>query len=236
MNPSSRRLFKILQEVLMTQKNIKSIHGDVVIQVDDWMLPILEKYYVNLNWKTGYVQCKLKANTKSHPIPLQRLVAKTPRGFMTHHINHDKNDYRLENLEIIDPKTHSHRQDKHTHHNNKPTSSKYIGVTWCKKHQKWYASLHVSGLQLNLGEYSDLEVAGAVHNYFVIVFYGQCEELNKVCVTPEQMAEVDFISLNKRVMVNLIKAGLLEMAEKLDDLNFGDVDFCLILGDTSHPK
>lgn len=235
MNPSSRRLFKILLEVLMAPKTIKSKNGDIEIQVDDWLIPILENYYTNLNWKTGYVQVRLKSNPKIR-MTLQRLVAQTPKGYMTHHINHNKNDYRLINLEVIDPKTHSHRQEKHKHYNNKPTSSPYIGVTWCKKHQKWYVSLRVSGVQLNLGEYSNLEVAGAVHNYYVTIFYGQCEELNKVRVTHEQMADVDFVSLNRRVKANLFKAGLLYMAEKLDKFKLDDVDFGLIFGVTCHPK
>jgi hypothetical protein len=125
----------------MAQIIVKLKHGDVVIIIDDGMVEFLKDYYKVFNAKTGYVRCRLKSNKNKSTIPLQRLVANTPKGYFTHHINHDKNDYRLENLEIIEPEKHSHRQEKHKHYNGKPTSSIYIGVTWDKVQQKWYVSL-----------------------------------------------------------------------------------------------
>jgi hypothetical protein len=95
-------IFLLLLEVfVMAQIIVKSKHGDVAIIVDDGMVEFLKDYYKVFNVKTGYVQCRLKSSKNKSTIPLQRLVANTPKGYFTHHINHNKNDYRLENLEII---------------------------------------------------------------------------------------------------------------------------------------
>jgi hypothetical protein len=107
--------------------------GDRFIKIDEWMVAVLNDYYVNVNNKTGYIQCKLKSAPKSAPIPLQRLVLQTPKGWVVDHMDGMKDDYTLANLQAILQAENIRKQMKHKTHNGKSTSSEFKGVSWNKK-------------------------------------------------------------------------------------------------------
>jgi hypothetical protein len=196
--------------------------GDRNIKLNEWMLPVLKRYYVNVNAKTGYIQCKLKGSPKSSTIPLQRLVLQIASVLnagderVVDHINGIKDDYTLENLQAILQTENVRKQMKHKTHNGKPTSSEYKGVSWNKKTQLWYATIVINKTQLNLGNYSDPKIAAKVYNYFAKKLFGKFALLNKkVRVTKALLALVDFYKLCQRAIKNLIKHNLQHEAEKL---------------------
>ena len=102
----------------------------------------------------GYIEVMLMR--KSYL--LHRLAFLYIKGFMPvdeiDHINHIKDDNRWCNLR--DVKHLDNQKNRSIFKNNK---SGITGVSWCKKTEKWYASIQVNRKSLNLGYYDDLDEA-----------------------------------------------------------------------------
>ena len=104
--------------------------------------------YVN---KKGYLNIKLSKNNKRRTYGIHQLVAMT---FLNHipckmklvinHINFNKLDNRVENLEIITNRENTNK--KHL-----KSSSKYTGVNFSKAHQKWFSCISINGKTKYLG-------------------------------------------------------------------------------------
>ena len=112
--------------------------------------------------KHGYLSVILYKYVKPKTIKVHQLVAMaflnhTPCGFkkVVNHINFDKTDNILENLEVI-----THRKNTNLKHFK--NSSKYVGVHWAKDANKWKCLIHVNGKQKYLGYFTDeLEASNA---------------------------------------------------------------------------
>jgi hypothetical protein len=65
---------------------------------------------------------------------------------VVNHINFDRKDNRLENLEIV-----THRENGNMKH--LPSSSKYTGVSFHKRDKVWQANINIKGKQKYLGSF-----------------------------------------------------------------------------------
>lgn len=99
----------------------------------------------------GYYSVSLYPGKKSFHI--HKLVAaaflghnKTGREFHVNHINFDRLDNRLVNLEVIPARENLNR--KHI-----DSSSEYTGVAWKKKNSKWQSKIVINGSHFYLGLY-----------------------------------------------------------------------------------
>lgn len=113
----------------------------------------------------GYLIVNLSKNSKYNTRTVHQLIAEC---FLNHKpcmfelvIGH-KNDIRkhnyLENLYIITNRTNS---DKH----HLPSSSKYVGVYWYKRDEKWISRIYINGKRNYLGSYkSEIEAHYAYQN------------------------------------------------------------------------
>lgn len=102
---------------------------------------------------SGYLTVKLSINNIKKTKRVHQLVAicflnHKPRksNIVVDHINNDKLDNRLENLQIITYRENSSK--------NKLGSSKYTGVSWYKKSKKWVAKIHKNGKLKHLGYFN----------------------------------------------------------------------------------
>lgn len=108
----------------------------------------------------GYVFYKDKNNKKTvyaHKLVAIMFLNHKPAGHknVVNHINHNKTDNRLENLEVIS-------QRENCHHEKIKGTSKYRGVSWDKVNKKWKAQIHHKGKGVNLGRYNtELEAHNA---------------------------------------------------------------------------
>jgi hypothetical protein len=77
-----------------------------------------------------------------------------PRGFkiVVDHINNDKSDNRLENLQLT-----TNRQNSSKDRKNK--TSRYTGVSWVKKSKKWQSLIQIRGKEKCLGHFISEEHA-----------------------------------------------------------------------------
>lgn len=103
----------------------------------------------------GYYQCIFSKLGKTKTFTLHQLVAITflnhkPDGtqkLVVDHINDNKLDNRLENLQLISQRENAYKtQGKY--------SSKYKGVSWFKNLNKWASKININGNLKHLGYYS----------------------------------------------------------------------------------
>ena len=110
----------------------------------------------------GYLYVGLNRDNTSEKKKIHQLVAES---FLNHkrcgmklvvnHIDFDKTNNCLENLEIITQRENSNR--KHI-----ISSSKYVGVNWHKRDNKWMASIVINGKKKHLGYFTtELEASKA---------------------------------------------------------------------------
>lgn len=116
---------------------------------------ILKTYKNN----TGYLAVVLYKNKKrkdfkSHQLIAITFLSHTPCKFqlVINHINFNKIDNRVDNLEIITNRENSNQ--KHI-----KSSSKYTGVSWHKGNKKWCSVIVVNGKNKFLGLFDDEEEA-----------------------------------------------------------------------------
>lgn len=100
---------------------------------------------------SGYISTSLQTNKKPKQFLIHQLVAMAflghvPDGMkkVVNHINFNKSDNRVDNLEIITARENSNL--KHI-----PSSSKFTGVAFHKLTKKWQAQITINGKQEYLG-------------------------------------------------------------------------------------
>jgi hypothetical protein len=93
---------------------------------------------------------------KQHNISMHRSLINTPEGMETDHINGNSLDNQKENLRVVT--TRENQQNLHVE-----KISKYPGVSWYPKTQKWGSHIKINKKKRHLGYYSDEEMAGLVY-------------------------------------------------------------------------
>ena len=116
----------------------------------------------NLN-RNGYLQVGLSKRGRVKSKGIHQLVAEAflnhkPCGFklVVDHQNGVRKDNRLENLQIITSR-------KNTSKDIKGGTSKYTGVSWCKKSNKWRSQININNKVKYLGSFTDELKASEVY-------------------------------------------------------------------------
>jgi hypothetical protein len=107
----------------------------------------------------GYFKVCLFKDGISQSISFHQLVAMAflnhmPCGYklVVDHINGDKLDNRLENLQVVSQRANVSKS-------NKLKTSKYIGVSWCKSAKKWTTKIQINSKKKHLGYFTNEEEA-----------------------------------------------------------------------------
>jgi hypothetical protein len=109
-------------------------------------------YYVNLMYNN------VKANYRIHQLVGIVFLNHIPNKYdlVIDHINNNKLDNRVENLQII-----THRENCHKRPIN--STSKYVGVHFVKNRNKWRATITVDGKKISLGSFINEEDANLAY-------------------------------------------------------------------------
>lgn len=111
---------------------------------------LLRKAHASLE----YAYC----NQKGDKVFMHRLIAETPKGLVTDHINRNGLDNRKKNLRVC-----SYRENawnRNTQYNN---TSGCRGVTLFKRTNRWRASIQYEGKRIHLGFYTTFKEAADVY-------------------------------------------------------------------------
>jgi hypothetical protein len=137
----------------------------------------------NYNWYAsfdidikGYYATRVDySKDKPERILMHRFVMNVLKGEYIDHKNHKTLDNRKQNLRIC-----SCSQNAMNRKGCKNTSSKFKGVTWDKKSNKWHVQIFVKGKQKYLGLF-ELEIEGAkIYNKYAKKYFGNYVFLNDV--------------------------------------------------------
>ena len=112
-----------MKYILLTNSTLKAI-------IDDDDFEVVSRSRWNLNLAKGYAYRAIRVNGKICTVYMHRLVAKTPIGMQTDHINRDRLDNRKENLRICT------NQENQMNRKSGVSGSGFIGVTWLKVTKK----------------------------------------------------------------------------------------------------
>ncbi len=104
---------------------------------------------------SGYAQCNLCLEGKTRNFFIHKLVAMAfldhkPDGMkiVVDHIDNNKSNNRLENLQLISQRQNSSKDKK-------GGSSEHIGVTWDKAKSKWMSRITIDGRLKYLGYFTN---------------------------------------------------------------------------------
>ena len=114
---------------------------------------------------SGYSRLRLKGTLYlTHRIVWEMHNGPIPLGYEIDHINHVRNDNRIENLRLVDSTANSRNQKLHI-----TNTSGVTGVVRFRK--KWRAQITVNNVRLFLGDFDDFSDAVSVRKSAEI-FYG----------------------------------------------------------------
>ncbi|MDU7405670.1 MAG: HNH endonuclease [Citrobacter portucalensis] len=91
---------------------------------------------------------------RAHRIVWEMHNGPIPEGMSVDHLNHVRDDNRIENLRLV-----SHRQNMMNMAKSKANTSGVTGVHWFKSRNKWVAKITVKGKSKTLGYFSDFQCA-----------------------------------------------------------------------------
>lgn len=104
---------------------------------------------------------------------MHRRIAQTPAGLLTDHANGNTLDNRLENLRHVTTKQNGMNRKA-----NRCSTSRFIGVSFVERYQKYVAQIKAEGRVINLGYYEVEEDAARARDEATKRHYGEFVRLN----------------------------------------------------------
>jgi hypothetical protein len=160
-----------MKEIPLTKGYVALVDND-----DYDRLIAMGKWYYN----KGYAERKRSYTVNGKRVyvlmSMHRIIANTPKGMSTDHIDGNPLNNQKLNLRIC-----SHGENmqncKVVRKNN---TSGFRGVKWHSIGKKWDVSIHLKGEKIYLGLYADKIEAAKVYNKAAIKYYGEFARLNDV--------------------------------------------------------
>lgn len=144
-----------------------------VALIDDEDFELVSQY--KWCYSIGYAITNVCINGRHTTMRMHRLITGAPKGMDVDHKNHDKLDNRKTNLRVC---TRSENMQNLKFHSN--VSSKYKGVCWDKRSDKWCAKIVINYHTINLGRFNSEEEAARAYNLAAAKYFGDFAYLNEV--------------------------------------------------------
>ena len=131
----------------------------------NWVAKVVKRK--NGSVRAVYAQRRAHKGELPTTIYLHRVIAATPAGHSTDHIDGDGLNNRSANLRGSTACQNSQNQRKHI-----DGSSGVKGVTWDKSKRKWKAQIMTNGVKRNIGRFDTLEGAARAYEAASIESHG----------------------------------------------------------------
>lgn len=141
--------------------------------VDDEDFLELSKF--KWSYDGNYARRAIYINGKQKIIRMHRLLANTPKGMDTDHINRNKLDNRKSNLRVC-----SRSENKINQNMLSKNTSGFIGVSWSKPLKKWVARISIKNKKTHIGVFNTKEEAAKEYNVVAYKNFGEFARLNKI--------------------------------------------------------
>ena len=102
------------------------------------------------------------ANVRLHHL----ILGRPPKGMVVDHINRDTFDNRRENLRFA-------TRAQNSQNRTPKTNTKYIGIRFDIRYQKWGATCHANERTYSLGSYTEAKDAAIAYDKAVFVLFGE---------------------------------------------------------------
>lgn len=124
--------------------------------VDDGDFAELSKHrwYARKDLNTYYAQRKEKVGNKWVFVHMHRVIAGTPDGMKTDHIDGNGLNNQRSNLRIV-----THQENMMNMRKRKDNTSGYKNIYWHKREGKWMVMMNYKNKTYYAGDYKDLEDA-----------------------------------------------------------------------------
>lgn len=97
----------------------------------------------------GYIYVRIMGRlTPAHRVIWEMHYGEIPEGMEIDHINHIRDDNRIENLRLV-----TRQENCKNVSMSKSNRSGVVGVSWCKRTSKWLASIRVDKREKFLGRH-----------------------------------------------------------------------------------
>ena len=107
----------------------------------------------------GYIRGQFKGKKFLEHRVVYYMFNKIVPSFIDH-INGIRDDNRIENLREADKQSNTFNRKSH-----KNSTSKYKGVSWCKRDKNWQVSYCIGGKRIDIGKFNcEIEAAKAYDN------------------------------------------------------------------------
>ncbi len=146
-------------------------------QVDDEDFEYLNqfKWFAHKNRYKFYAMRKVKKGTgKWAPMSMHRILLGLidPKIYADHKDRNGLNNQRYNLREANGSQNNANKESR------KNSSSKYLGVKWYKKHEKWTSAIKLNYKTYHLGYFDLEEMAALAYNTKAVELHGEFANLN----------------------------------------------------------
>ena len=156
-------------EIILRNRNYEYV-GSALIDIED--ISKVENYKWHLNHR-GYVSSGHGENTRL----LHRVIIECPEDKIVDHINHDKLNNKKNNLRACSYSENLYNTNPRT---SKVKTSKFKGVCFNKRRNKWVARITHNKKETCIGYFENEIDAAIAYNVKALEFYKEFALLNEV--------------------------------------------------------
>ena len=153
-------------EIPLSQRKV------AIIDDEDYALVSQYNWYTRKTKHNFYATCHVYKNGKRTTIAMHQLLC--PSDDFVDHKNGNGLDNRRQNLRACT----KHQNDMNRHYTH--GSSKYKGVSWNKRDNKWQATIKYENKGRFLGYYISEQEAALAYNEAALKYFGEFARLNEV--------------------------------------------------------